>query len=106
MKIHNSSIEDALPQMNSNRYGLVFTMAVLEHLHTDSERCFADIARITRDHLITIEDESKVSWRHFPRLYQRVFEPLGLQQIEATVCNEEEHGLSKVHVARVFRKDS
>ena len=101
VRIHNSSIEDALPPMESNRYGLVFTMAVLEHLHTDSERCFADIARITRDHLITIEDENKVSWRHFPRLYQRIFEPLGLQQIEETVCNEEELSVTPERVITV-----
>ncbi len=103
-QLHNRAIEDVLPAMDSDRFGLVFTMAVLEHIHSDSAEVFAEIARVTKDYLITIEDERRVSSRHFPRQYQQIFEPLGLQQIEATVCNDREHGLSDVHVARVFRK--
>jgi len=95
----NKSMEEGLPLMQMNSYDLVFTMAVLEHLHKDSEYVFKDIAKITKQYLVTIEDEVGVSKRHFPRNYQAVFEPLGLKQIYEEVY-EEEHVLK----ARLFTK--
>lgn len=98
-KFINKSMEEGLPSMQINSYDLVFTMAVLEHLHKDSEYVFKDIARIAKQYLVTIEDESGISKRHFPRNYQAIFEPLGLKQIYEEVY-EEEHVLT----ARLFSK--
>lgn len=92
-------MEEGLPSMQINSYDLVFTMAVLEHLHKDSEYVFKDIARIAKQYLLTIEDESGISKRHFPRNYQAIFEPLGLKQIYEEIY-EEEHVLT----ARLFIK--
>jgi len=62
---------------------VIFTMAVLEHVHPDSDWVFADIARLAGRVLITIEDEAGDDWRHFPRNYRTVFESCGLRQVEA-----------------------
>jgi len=78
-------------------------MAVLEHIPTESEFIFGEMCRITRHLLITIEDEQGISWRHFPRNYQRVFESLGLKQIEEINCVKVS-GLGEDFIARVFKK--
>ncbi len=104
LDLRHGPAENLLPGFPSAHFDLVFTMAVLEHLHDDSESVFAGIARVCRRFLITIEDEHRVSWRHFPRNYRKVFEPLGLAQILEQRCDPAIHGLSEVHVARVFRR--
>ena len=81
----NSSMEEALPPLKDNTYDLVYTMAVLEHLHSDSEFVFKEIARVTKKHLFVLEDEEGISKRHFPRNYKNIFESFGLKQVEEEV---------------------
>ncbi len=82
IKIYNMPVEEVIRHFKDDEFDVVFTMAVLEHIHPDSEWIFPEIARITKDYLITIEDERSLSWRHFPRCYKRIFEPLGMKQTE------------------------
>lgn len=102
-KIYNAPIEEVIGDFKDSEFDVVFTMAVLEHIHTDSAWIFREIMRITKDSLVTIEDEHGISWRHFPRNYKKVFEPLGMKQIEEINCNDVD-GLSSDFVARVFEK--
>ncbi len=88
IKIYNSSVEDIIKSFKDNSFDLVFTMAVLEHIHPDSEFIFLEMVRITKKYLVTIENEKDVSWRHFPRNYKKVFETLGMKQIEQFNCKE------------------
>jgi len=83
-RILNLPVEDAIVELADDGYDVVFTMAVLEHIHPDSEWVFREMTRVMRRLLITIEDEQGVSERHFPRNYERIFEPLGLTQVEST----------------------
>jgi len=76
-----SPIEDIIKEIPDDAFDVVFTMAVLEHVHWDSDWIFAEIARIGRK-VITIEDEGRSSSRHFQRNYQTVFENLGLHQVD------------------------
>ena len=97
-------IEKLIPKFRPGEFDLTFTMAVLEHIHVESEWIFAEITRITRECLITIEDERGRSWRHFPRNYCRVFENLGMKQVEEIRFGED--GLDVFSAdfhARVFR---
>ena len=105
IKIHNMPAEDIIGKFEDNEFDIVFTMAVLEHIHTDSEWIFTEMARITKTHLITIEDERGISWRHFPRDYKKVFEQLGLVQIEEIDCSKIDRLGDGVY-ARVFQKTS
>lgn len=100
--IITGSIEDWI-KTNNNKFELVFTMAVLEHIHNDSEWIFPEISKITKNYLITIEDEKTVSSRHFPRNYQNIFEKLGMKQIFWHDCKEMPNWRGKFF-ARVFQK--
>ena len=66
-KIYNMPVEEIIKKFRDNEFDVVFTMAVLEHIHIDSECVFPEMMRITKDFLITIEDEYGLFWRHFPR---------------------------------------
>lgn len=103
VKIFNGPVEEIIRDFKDNEFDIVFTMAVLQHIHTDSEFVFTEIVRITRDFLAIIEDERCASWKHFPRRYKEIFEPQGMKQIEESNCNEIE-GLSSNFFARVFKK--
>lgn len=100
--IHVGTIEDFIITLPSNFYGLVFTMAVLEHLPKASEEVFEQMVRISKKYILTIEDERCHSPRHFPRNYKRVFEGLGVKQVRLW---ERFPSLSKSFKARLFIKD-
>jgi SAM-dependent methyltransferase len=104
-RILNMPVEDAIKNLGDGEFDLVYTMAVLEHIHPDSECVFGEMVRVTRNLIITIEDEESVSGRHFPRQYKRTFEPLGMEQIEERNC-EGVGGFGGSFVARVFVKSN
>ena len=102
--IHNDLIEtDRADPARTRGFDVVFSMAVLEHLHPDSEWVFAELARKSRRLVITIEDEGNRNWRAFPRNYRAVFEQLGFEQMEERDCGPAE-GFYAGIVARVFRR--
>lgn len=98
----NAPVEDVIRGMADRSFDLVYTMAVLEHLHPASEWVFGEMARVTRSLLVTVEDERGISVRHTPRDYGRVFAALGMRQILEREVSEAE-GLSPGFVARVFQ---
>ena len=97
------SAETLIPTLCDKAYDLTLTMAVLEHIHTESEWLFEHVARISGTWLLTIEDEEGRSWRHFPRNYQPIFEGFGFRQVKHERLNGEQHGLKKFQ-ARLFRR--
>jgi hypothetical protein len=101
--IRNAPVEDVIRTFRDNEVDAVFSMAVLEHIHSQSEWVFREIVRITRGVLITIEDEEGISWRHFPRNYKKIFEGLGMKQVEVRDCAGVP-GLGASFAARVFKK--
>lgn len=98
-----SSIEDGLQDISNNDFDLVFTMAVLEHVSTESDFIFDDIKRISSEFIITIEDEV-TSWseRHFQRNYKKVFESESWEEIFSANC-EEFNCLDDRFFIRVFK---
>jgi SAM-dependent methyltransferase len=101
--IHHSPVEEVIKTFSDGEFDVVYSMAVLEHIHTESEWIFTEIVRVTDKFLITIEDEENLSWRHFPRNYRKSFEALGMKQIEEFNCGNIE-GLGGGFFARVFKK--
>jgi len=79
--IFNSSLEEALPAIPNNSYDLIFSMAVLLHIHPDSNFIFNEIARISRKYICTIEGENSYCPWCFPRNYKRIFESRRFKQI-------------------------
>lgn len=80
------AVESIIREIPGNSYDVVFTMAVLEHIHEDSAWIFGEMARVTRRYIITLEDEVAVSWRTFSRNYRKVFEKVGMRQVEFDDC--------------------
>ena len=87
-RIYNSTIEDKIRDFKDSQFEVTFSMAVLMNIHRDSEWIFNELVRITKDYLITIEDEHGVSLRNFPRNYKTIFENLGMKEIEAVYCKD------------------
>lgn len=104
IKIFNHPIEEVIKDFGDGNYDLVFTVAVLEHIHYESEWVFNEIVRITSTNIITIEDELGVGDRHFTRNYNKVFIPMGLKQVYSENLDREEHGRCLGTVTRVFEK--
>jgi len=100
-RFYNAPVEDAIGSISDREYNTVFTLAVLEHIHPDSEWIFHHVTRVAKKHLITIEDEHCYSGRHFPRNYREVFENLGMRQIKEVHCDSR-FALNENFVARVF----
>lgn len=104
-QIYNVPIEEVIRDCKDSEFDTVFTMAVLEHIHKSSEWIFPEIVRITKIFLITIEDERGLSWRQFPRNYKKIFESLGMKQIEVINCGDIDGlELGRNFFARIFKK--
>lgn len=82
-------IEEIIREIHSNAYDLIYTMAVLEHIHYDSDFVLSEIGRVASKYIITIEDE-KTDWseRHFPRNYKDIFEKGVWKQVFEVNCKE------------------
>jgi SAM-dependent methyltransferase len=102
--LHSGPAETVLPELADGSFELVFTMAVLEHIHSESEWIFEHMVRVTKSWLLTIEDEEGRSWRHFPRNYGEIFQSLGLRQVDHLQLNTAEHGLGPKFHARLFAR--
>ena len=86
--IHVGTIEVAAGTFAEGTFDVVFSLAVLEHLHPASEWVFAKIAKLTKDTLIAVEDERGRSWRHFPRNYEKIFGDLGMDIVHRGTCDD------------------
>lgn len=100
-RLLNGAIEEIAPTLRPGQFGCVFSMAVLEHIHPDSEWTFPMIASSSKLALITVENEVVWSQRSFPRKYRPIFESCGFVQSEERRCDEGT-GLQPRYMARVF----
>ncbi len=98
-RIYQGPIEltvDSLPV-----FDLVFTMAFLVHLHTDSEWVFEKLANCAGKTIITVEDETSKGSRHFSRNYEDVFSQFRFEQLQVETNIP---GLNTHYFARVFKR--
>lgn len=78
-----SSLETGLKGYEDIDFNLIFTMCCLMHIHPAvEEEVFDQIARITKDYLLTIEMETSIHDTHFPRNYKKIFEARNFIQEE------------------------
>jgi SAM-dependent methyltransferase len=91
---YEGSIEDYVEDFSDGQFDVIVTMAVLEHIHPDSEWIFEHLVRVARLGIVTIEDEvNNKSRRIWRRNYKDVFESLGIA--EDFSCNCSVYHLSK-----------
>lgn len=79
--IHVGAAEDRLPGIPDRAYGLVFTMAVIEHIHPDSAAVFDEMTRICDRRLLAIEPVANSSARQFPYDVPALFTARGFQLV-------------------------
>jgi SAM-dependent methyltransferase len=54
---HETTIEAAANRFGDGQFDVIFSVESLQHVHPESEWVFAELARITDDLLITVENE-------------------------------------------------
>jgi len=86
--IYNTTIEEKIKEFGNGFFDVVFTMAVLMHIHPKSEMIFSEMSRITNKYLVTMEVEKGVARRNYERNYKLVFEKLGMKEIASINCND------------------
>lgn len=79
--IHLGAAESVLPRIPADSFDLIFTMAVLEHIHPDSSDLFLHIARIAPRVLAIEPAEGHSSSRQYPHRLERRFERHGLKLV-------------------------
>ena len=103
-KIYNTPIEEVIKNFKNDAFDTLFTVAAFQCIHPDSNFIFPEIARITKKYLISIENETgRGSDRNFPRNYKKIFERLGMEQVDQFNCKEIE-SLGADFWVRVFKK--
>jgi SAM-dependent methyltransferase len=98
----NSPLEDVIQSLADNQYDIVFTMAVMVHIHSDSDWVFPHIARITGKYLVVVEAEQQLSSRHYARDYEKLFKQLGLKLVSSRPASHLKN--MKHYIAYVFEK--
>ena len=79
-EVHLGAAGETLPKFADDEFDLVFTMAVLEHIHPDESTVFDDMARIGK-HVLAIEPEGRLSHRQFPHDVPKEFGDRGLTMV-------------------------
>ena len=97
---HHGAIEDVVGGFDDGGFDAVYSVETLQHIHPDAEWVFEELARITDDVLVTVENENDgeltggtdgdVNYvtEDVPLYYRdwnRVFTEVGLTEIEAEV---------------------
>lgn len=102
--IIEGAIEDVIKDFGDGEFDLVFTMAVLMHIHpTSAKFVLGEISRVSKKNLVTIEHEiPTMSFHQFPRNYKKIFEHLGFKQILEITPSAE---ALENYVARTFAKE-
>ena len=102
---HPGSIEDEIEGYRENSYDVVFSMAVLQHIHPDSEWIFEEIARVAKHGIVTIEDEARHTTTMWPRNYRHIFETEGFLQAHYMNCAEVTGLMHSYHARRFVRPE-
>jgi len=113
-EFYHDTIEATLPTFDDGAFDAVFSVETLQHVHPDSEWVFGDVARVTDDTLVTVEneegaegadvaDDAEVNYvdDEFPLYYRdwgQVFTERGLVEVTTRRGTRD--------VTRVFRQPS
>jgi SAM-dependent methyltransferase len=103
-KLKQGEAQNLIKQFKDGELDLIYSMAVLQHI-PDSNHFFKNIAHKTKRYLLTIEDETHITNRHFPRNYKNLFEKLNLKQYKKTTNIPNNIGEFEGFVARLFIKN-
>jgi SAM-dependent methyltransferase len=103
--IHRGPAEDVLPTLPASSFDVVFSMAVLHHIHPATKSIFAEMTRVARNYVCVIEPETITVPYIFARQYSRVFERLGCSTIRTLTITPDtmaDVDSYKGYIARLF----
>lgn len=80
--IHLGAAEEILPSLGDKAFDLVFTMAVIEHIHPSSTAVFDDMVRVGRS-ILAIEPPGRTSHRQYPHDVPDIFQSRGLVMVSS-----------------------
>jgi SAM-dependent methyltransferase len=81
--VHLGPARELLSKMQSDSFDLVYTMAVIEHIHPDESGVFDDMVRIGRQILAIEPRRGRSSHRQFPHDVPEVFGSRGMEMVSA-----------------------
>ena len=81
INVEIGSLENKLPLLPTDSSDVIFTMAVLMHVHPKSNSIFSQMVRVARKYIVTVEPEFANYGYVFSRNYRRVFQRLGCAQL-------------------------
>ncbi len=85
-ELYEGDAAERISEIADHRYDLVYSMAVLMHIHPDAPASlWENIVRVAGRYIITIENESLNSDRNWVRNYEEVFGPFGAIQIHTEI---------------------
>ena len=91
---HHTAIEDVVEGFDDGAFDAVFSVETLQHIHPEAEWVFAELARVTDDVLVTVENEGdgpddlggvnyvKDGVPLYYRDWQAIFTDLGMTQVD------------------------
>ncbi len=83
VRIDIGPAEEMLTQYGDGAFDVVFTMAVIEHIHPDSKNAFAEIARVAARYVLAIEPrDGSATHRQYPWNVAKEYRAVGLELIE------------------------
>lgn len=108
-EIHVGAAGEVLPKFADDEFDLVYTMAVLEHIHPDESVVFSEMARIGKQ-VLAIEPEGRLSHRQFPHDIPKIFGGLGLTIVSnipmsTFPSNAKDRAIQAYHAYRFHRPD-
>ncbi len=82
VEIKIGAAEELLTEFDDNSFDIVYTMAVLQHIHPKSiDRVISNICRVSKSFCLIHECETHAEWKHFPRSYRLGFMKFGFNHI-------------------------
>jgi len=105
-EFHATTIEDWLPDLADGAFDAVYSVETLQHVHPEAEWVFDELARVTGEWLVTVENESgefgAVNYVDdgvplYYRDWERVFTTRGFEQVATSPGRRD--------TRRVFRRE-
>jgi SAM-dependent methyltransferase len=106
IKVWQGNVVEIIPSIPDNYADVVFSMAVLMHLHPTTPDFFWEhVVRIANKYIITIENEHGATERNWKRNYQELLEKHGVRQIHTEkLTNDDSMPDLKNYTTRIFKK--
>lgn len=105
---HFDAIESVVPRFEDDQFDAVYSVETLQHIHPDHEWVFAEVARVSRDLLVTVEVEGAAGGPAvnyvddgvllYYRDWHAIFTELGFDEVESASLGRD--------TLRVFRSSN